>query len=95
MSKKNGKETASAAPTFMTMNDLMGDIEREIAAIKSGDLSEPKARIVAKNRDLQLKGMQLVLQAARLEAKFRPELGRRIGLMAPMTIEEVVTGKPQ
>ena len=63
-----------------TVNDLMDSIEVEILAIKNGELSEAKARVVAKNRQMQLKGIELVLQAARIEARFKPELGRRMGM---------------
>lgn len=67
-------------PTNKSVNELMGDIEAEIAAIKDGTLSEAKARVVAKNRDMQLKAVELILQAARIEARFRPVLGERLGL---------------
>lgn len=63
-----------------TIGDLMGSLDAEIASIKDGTLSEPKARIVSKNRQLQLQAFQLILAAARLEAKYKPELNRRIGI---------------
>jgi hypothetical protein len=80
--KKQAKKRMTETPQFHTVNDLMNDIEGEIAAIKNGELSEPKARLVAKNRDLQLKGVELMLQAARLETRFRPALTEKLGLPA-------------
>ncbi len=65
-----------------TIGDLVASLDDEIASIKSGTLSEPKARVIAKNRQLQLQSFQLVLAAARIEAKYRPELARRIGGIA-------------
>lgn len=78
-----------------TINDLMDDLEVEIADIKSGELSEAKARVVAKNRGMQLKGMELILQAARIEARFRSALGERLGLLPLPAITEKQTAKLQ
>lgn len=80
MSSKAKKGAVVIEPRFGSINDLQNDIEREIAAIKSGDLSESKARIVAKNRDLQIRTVELMLAAARIEAKFRPALSQALGL---------------
>jgi len=61
----------------------MDALEREIHEIKTGELTESKARLVVKNRDLQLKGVELMLQAARLEARFRTQVAAKLGLNAP------------
>lgn len=91
--KQQAKKDQSTKPApVRTVNDILSEIQGEIEAIKSGDLNEARARIVAKNRQLQLDGISLVLQAARLEAKFRPALGERIGLP---TAEEVITTTTQ
>lgn len=76
---------------FRDINQVMDDIEGEIAAIKDGVLSESKARIVAKNRQMQLQGIELVLQAARIEAKFRPALAERLGLADPTPASKTIT----
>jgi hypothetical protein len=76
--KQNG--LSQPVKPIQTINDLMDDIHHEIAGIKSGEISEPKARVIAKNRSLQVKGFEVMLQAARLEARFRTELGRRLGV---------------
>jgi len=72
----------TAIPRFTNIVDLMDHIEIEIAEVKTGDLSESKGRLVVKNRDLQLRGVQLLLQAARLESKLRPAMMERLGLPA-------------
>jgi len=74
------KNTTKKTARNRTINDLMEDLELEISAVKDGSLSEPKARIVAKNRGMQLKAVELILQAARIEARFRPALNERLGL---------------
>lgn len=75
------KRTVAETPVeFGTVNDLMNDLEREIQAIKDGQLSEAKARIVAKNRDLQIRAVELMLAAAKIEARFRPAIGNKLGL---------------
>lgn len=88
MKKAPKKQTAGR-----TINDLMDDLENEIAAIKSGDLSEAKARVVAKNRGMQLKAVELILQAARIEARFRPALGERLGLPPMASVLEAKSTK--
>jgi hypothetical protein len=76
------KQSAAKSNKSRTINDLMDDLEGEITDIKSGALSEAKARVVAKNRGMQLKAVELILQAARIEARFRPALGERLGIPA-------------
>jgi hypothetical protein len=68
---------------FRDVNHIMDDIENEIQSIKDGDLSESKARVVAKNRQMQIDAINLLLQAARIEARFRPALANRLGLEVP------------
>lgn len=72
----------SARNEISTVADLVRSLDGEIAEIKSGALSEPKARIISKNRQLQLQSFQLILAAARLEAIYKPELSKRIGVTA-------------
>ena len=69
-------------PSFSDVNQIMDDIENEIQSIKDGVLSESKARVVAKNRQMQIDAINLLLQAARIEARFRPALAGRLGLEA-------------
>lgn len=83
---------ATAMPSIATVGDLVKSLDNEIAEIKAGALSEPKARIVAKNRQLQLQSFQLILAAARIEARYKPELSRRMGMPA---LPDATTGKPQ
>ena len=90
--KKPAKLAAPKAVASRTINDLMDDLEVEIAAIKSGELSEAKARVVSKNRGMQLKAVELILQAARIEARFRPALGARLGLPP---VADVIEAKVQ
>ena len=92
MKKTNKIQIANPIVQFGTITDLQNDIEKEIAAIKDGSLSEAKARIVAKNRDLQIRTVELMLAAARIEAKFRPALSTALGItsgpdkhVAPLT----------
>lgn len=75
MNEKEGKLTF---PT-RTIGDLIASIDAEIDDIKSGTITGENARIIAKNRQIQLDAFNVVVAAARLEAKYRPELGRRIG----------------
>lgn len=86
------KKTAQPEPKFRTVNDLMGLIDEEIDSIKDGTLSESKARVVAKNRQMQIQSIELMLAAARIEARFRPALGQRLGLPA---MDEPITTRPQ
>jgi thymidine kinase len=62
-----------------TVSDLMGDLEGEIADIKSGKLAEGKARIVGTYRRMQLRTVEIYLQAARLEVRLRGGIAKRIG----------------
>jgi hypothetical protein len=90
--KKSPKpQVASPMVHFGTINDLQNDIEKEIASIKDGSLSEAKARIVAKNRDLQIRTVELMLAAARIEAKFRPALSTALGLPAGTSEKQIPT----
>lgn len=82
---KSPKKVTKSAPVkdttgLRTINDLMMSVELEIDSLKDGSLSEARARVIAKNRDIQLRAFELVLNAAKLEAKLRPELTRRLGL---------------
>lgn len=77
------RKSAVEKARFRTINDLMDDIEQEISTIKDGSLSEAKARVVAKNRHMQIEACNLILSAARLEARFRPALSSKFGLPAP------------
>lgn len=77
---KQKKDAPVKETGVRTINDLMVSVDEEIAQLKEGLLTEPKARVIAKNRELQLRAFELVLNAAKLEARLRPELGRRVGL---------------
>jgi hypothetical protein len=91
--KSTKRKETQPLGSVRTISDLMENIDTEIAAIKTGELSEQKARIIAKNRMMQLNSFQVVLQAARIEAQFRPELVRRMGL--PSVDGRMISQKPQ
>lgn len=96
--KNATKKTAApkkVVKEFRTVNDLLLEIEGEIEGVKSGELNESKARVVAKNRQLQLQGFQLILQAARIETRFRGELGKRIGITASLLDQPPINQQPQ
>ncbi len=70
----------------LTVNDkvknvsgLMISIEQEIEQIKSGEIKEGVGRLVFKGRSLQMKAVEIALQAARLESSLRKDLAKRIG----------------
>ena len=62
-----------------TVSALMVSIEDEIAQIKSGELKETQGRLVFKGRSLQMKAVEIALQAARIEVSLRRDLAKRIG----------------
>jgi len=61
------------------VSGLMISIEEEIAQIKSGEIKEGVGRLVFKGRSLQMKAVEIALQAARLESSLRRDLAKRIG----------------
>lgn len=71
----------SQEPKIQTVNDIMVQIQTEVEALKSGDLPIDKARAVTSMRKLQLQGVSLHLQAARIEARMRPIVASRFGLL--------------
>lgn len=77
------KMAAKVVKRFGSINHLMDDLENEIEAIKNGNLSEAKARVIAKNRQMQIQAVELILAAARIESRFRPALGERLGITLP------------
>lgn len=89
--KRAGASPITIVKRFRDVNQVMDDIENEIAAIKCGDLSESKARVVAKNRQMQIDAINLLLQAARIEARFRPALAGRLGLDALPAEKQLTT----
>lgn len=62
---------ATRDPISSVVNGLFSDLSSEIAAIKNGQLDESKAREIAKFRTMQLRTMELLLQAGHLEVKIR------------------------
>jgi len=64
-------EPMAMQSTANVIGDLFADIGKEIAQIKSGALSPQKANEIAKFRTMQLRSMELVLQARHLEVKAR------------------------
>lgn len=92
MKAKNSKTAASTdlskEEKIQTVNDIMVQIQGEVEALKSGDLPIDKARAVTSMRKLQLQGVSLHLQAARIEARMRPLVGSRFGLSPePIKVE--------
>jgi len=72
VTKANGENRLSGDQQVSTVvHALFSDIGDEIEAIKSGTLTESKAREVAKFRTMQLRSMELMLQAGHLEVKAR------------------------
>lgn len=65
-------QTNTAAPPaplpekLQTVSDMMQALQSEIADIKSGNLDDSKARLVARFRGLQLKNAELQIQYSRL-----------------------------
>ena len=68
-------------PQIKSVSELMETLEGEIAALKDGTLKESTGRLVMQGRRMQFRAVELVLQAARLNAGLREELIRRIGTM--------------
>lgn len=62
-----------------TVTDLMLAVQDEIVAIKNGTLDGKVGALVMRGRGLQLRAVELTLQAARLDTKLRAGLQRRIG----------------
>ena len=62
------------------VSGLMISIEEEISQIKSGEIKEGVGRLVFKGRSLQMKAVEIALQAARLESSLRRDLAKRIDL---------------
>lgn len=58
------------------IGQLFTDIDCEIDAIKTGTLSTQKASEVAKFRLMQIRSMELILQAGHLEVKLRDQSKR-------------------
>lgn len=56
-----------------TVSDYMRTLEDEIAAIKSGELSENKGRVIFRGRALQLQAAALNLQYKRLNRGNSPQ----------------------
>jgi hypothetical protein len=86
-------------PTIITVNQIMAALEAEIAQIKSGELSESKARLVARHRALELKTVDQHLSRARLAARFGlpsplEDLSRHLGIPVQKA-EQAGTGAKQ
>lgn len=66
---------------IQTLSDLMQALEDEIGAVKTGDLKEKQAAHVLRGRSLQIRVLDIGVQAARLETKVRGPLFQRMGLL--------------
>lgn len=74
-----------------TVNEIMSSMEGEIEAVKNGSIPLPQARAITNMRKLQLQGVSLYLQYARMEQRMRPLASQRFGLPEL----EAVVGKVQ
>lgn len=72
-------ETISQFPAALntTVNDLLTEIRADIQGIRLGTLTDTQSREIAKHRELQLRSMALLLDAANLEAKLRLQANNR------------------
>ena len=61
-----------------TVNDMMDEVELEIAQLKSGELSVEMARVVARLRGVQFQGLLAMIAAARLERKMNQKLRHQL-----------------
>jgi len=87
---KNGQpevKDLTQSHRIQTVAELVGAVAEEIDQIKSGVLEPKLGSLVLRGRGLQLRAVELTIQAARLDTKLRPGLGRRIGELAPIEKE--------
>lgn len=66
---------------IQTVSGLMMDLEEEIRQIKSGEIKEGTARLVGNFRRMQLRTVEVVLAAARIDVSLRAGISSRIGLL--------------
>ena len=83
------------APRFKSVINLMDDVEAEIESLKSGTLPEGKARVVRSMRALQFRGVELFLQAARIDRSLSKDLGKEFKRQAiPASNGEAIIEEP-
>jgi len=89
MSEDNGAKEVkdlTKSPRIQTVVDLMAAVQDEIEGIKNGTLDAKTGSLVLRGRGIMLRGVELTLQAARLDHGMRKGLSRRIGEM-PMEVK--------
>lgn len=89
-------KTIAEAPRFRSVQNLMDDVENEIQLLIKGDLSEGKARVVRSMRALQFRGVELFLQAARLDRTLSVEIRKEFKRQSlPVAdVEQVKAAEP-
>jgi len=69
------------SPRIQTVVELMQAVSDEIEAIKDGRLDGKTGSLVLRGRGIMLRGVELTLQAARLDHGMRKGLSKRIGAL--------------
>jgi hypothetical protein len=82
------------SPRIQTVVDLMQSVSEEIEAIKDGRLDGKTGSLVLRGRAIMLRGVELTLQAARLDHGMRKDLSKRIGPFPEISGEEVKSVAP-
>lgn len=67
------------SPRIATVVELMAAVQDEIEGIKNGTLDAKTGSLVLRGRGIMLRGVELTLQAARLDHGMRKGLSKRIG----------------
>jgi hypothetical protein len=75
-------------PKIQTVSDIMTQIQADMAAARSGALRSDTARILMSGHKSLLKGVELYLQAARLESRTSPGLTKLVGGRAVVEIKK-------
>ncbi len=92
--QQQSQQDLTKAPRIQTVVELVSAVGDEIEAIKAGTLEAKIGSLVLRGRGLQLRGVELTLQAARLDTKLRAGLSRRIGELPSAGIIKEVKAEP-
>lgn len=79
MEEESKATELTSTVNITTVNGMMSSIEEEIRAVKSGNMEQGTGRVIATMRRNQFRGIELTLQAARLEKKLMPALIDQFG----------------
>jgi hypothetical protein len=89
MNENDQAKDLTKSPRIQTVVELMQAVSDEIEAIKDGRLDGKTGSLVLRGRGIMLRGVELALQAARLDHGMRKGLSRRIGSLPEIRGEEV------